>query len=84
MNTFSLPYECKFHLVCFVFSANAQFLHRKIFELSFEFPLVITNDTENEMKRRNVDISHEIYIFVKVRSKAFWEKYDFYEINVKK
>ena len=40
MNTFSLPFECRFHLACFVFSASAQFLHRKIFELSFEFPLV--------------------------------------------
>ncbi len=34
MNTFSLPYKCRFHLVYFVFSAKAQFLHRKHFEHS--------------------------------------------------
>ena len=32
MNTFSVPYKCRFHLVYFVFSAHAQFLHRKHFE----------------------------------------------------
>ena len=32
MNTFSLPYKCRFNLVYFVFSANAQFSHRKHFE----------------------------------------------------
>ena len=32
MNTFSLPYNCRFHLVYFLFSANAQFTHRKHFE----------------------------------------------------
>ena len=34
MNTFSLPYKCRFHLVYFVFSAKAQFSHRKYFEHS--------------------------------------------------
>jgi len=34
INTFSVPYKCRFHLVYFVFSTNAQFLHRNHFEHS--------------------------------------------------
>ena len=43
MNTFSLSYKCSFHLVYFVYSANAQFLHSNDFEDSTWSTLVARN-----------------------------------------
>ena len=41
MKHFSVPYECIFHLVYLVFSANAQFLHSKTILLFGWYPLVL-------------------------------------------
>ena len=44
MKPFSLPYECIFYLACFGFSPNAQFFHRKIFEDSSWYTLVLVSN----------------------------------------
>ena len=44
MKPFSLPYECIFHLVYFVFSPNTQFWHSNIFEHLIGYTHVIKSN----------------------------------------
>ena len=63
IDMFSLPYERIFHLICFVFSANAQFWHSKIFEHLTGYTLVIQNQrnlqTQINNKQKQIDDLHK-------------------------